>query len=957
MAQNLLLQSSTFNVSPWSVNNLTTSANQYANPIDGAVTAFSLVGAADAGSVTHYLQQSFTTVIGRKVTFSVHAKADTLSQLFLYGDLLGAVVNIGFDLTTGLAISSVGSVTGTCSAIVGAAGWYRCSITFSPIVTTGMVRVYLGKLGSATYQGSVADKVTIFASQLIQSNWAGDYVATTTVAVGTTTPPPNMVNMLGQNLLLQSENLSTSWAVTKASVATNQIANPITGAMTVDVLSDTSDGLSSFLHYINPTVAPVLLTGVVYTFSALVKANGGQWLELGTNAANTIVWFDLLNGVIGTQSSDVLKANIMAVPGNAGWYWCILTFKQITGNVYFITGNAVNSNSYAGTASIKFFITDTQLVQGNWQGERTPTTTAAIGATTPPTNIISKNEQNLLRQSETFATTWTPSTCTITSNTLDTLDPLGGNNADIIVETDSASATHFIYLSPTVSTVIGRVYTYSVWVKSGVNSWFYLECDSATTAVYFNTTTGAASSTNRLGTQIAADSTSYGNGWFRIWLTYKATTTAGTAYLVASTALGTVAWVGVAGVKDTYIWGAQLVQGNNPGEYVPTTTLALGTTIPPINIAQVTNLCLWSEDQSNAAWTKGVGVVATVNTLDVLDPIGGNAATKLAYDGSAGAGTYKLVNNTLNPARMKGDIGSTGIWARVASGTRSVIFQDNYGAVNGNYILTTSWQFLQLTSAPSTLTSNTLLVSIYDAAGVNGAHTLYTWGGQANYGPRLSPYVKTTSAKIGSSESSVPGMSPAAQNLVLQSSHVEVGGTWVISGASPDLTVLANQLANPITGLTTAALITDRTGTNTYHAMIQSFSQSLPQGIYTYTVILKAGPTIRWIDLGFQVTGTNVYFDILNGVTGSKTALCLASRIEAIPGWAGWYRCSATVYMNLVNVQIYPASADGTVTYGSTALGYSFYFADAKLEAGYGSVDWAETTTLAVNPGATQRAI
>ena len=206
------------------------------------------------------------------------------------------------------------------------------------------------------------------------------------------------------------------------------------------------------------------------------------------------------------------------------------------------------------------------------------------GVTGCPALLVEPAATNLCRYSEQFDTVtsgWTSTGLqTITGNTNATLDPAGGNTADLIVGT-SGLASHQLQASTNnfPSFVSGTTYTFSTFAKatsaaSGFIQFLFGGITFSPAGPYANfqlSGNGAVTT----GTYSAASIQPFGNGWYRCSFTVIAAA-AGTANffiqpILTSGVARNDTFVGN-GVDGVYLWGAQLETGSVATSYIPTTT-------------------------------------------------------------------------------------------------------------------------------------------------------------------------------------------------------------------------------------------------------------------------------------------------------------------------------------------------------------------------------------------------
>ena len=161
-----------------------------------------------------------------------------------------------------------------------------------------------------------------------------------------------LIEKYRENLLLESNNFSTTWSTSIASVASvTSGESGYDGSGDVWLLSKT--GANGYI-YQNISQSGVL------TYSVYAKAGTTDWIGVLINgSANAYVYFDLGNGVAGTPSQ--LIDNSIESVGN-GWYRCSITFTQ--GTISRVRFYPAEGDDDAGASSGSIYIQDAQLEQG-----------------------------------------------------------------------------------------------------------------------------------------------------------------------------------------------------------------------------------------------------------------------------------------------------------------------------------------------------------------------------------------------------------------------------------------------------------------------------------------------------------------------------------------------------------------------------------------------------------------
>lgn len=295
-AQNLILQSETWNVSPWTATSgsqgATISGNVTTSP-DGTTNADKLIEAAVTGS--HFCLQSLTLTSGTTYTASFFAKASerTLGRLRMLGT--GAYWDIDFDLTLGTATGGTNPFIQNYGN-----GWYRIGGTFTAnTASNNFILSLRDASGNTSYTGNGTNGFFVYGAQLETGSVATSYIPTTT---GSVTRNADAISVTGvAGLIGQTEgtiyaevdvrNFTSSARVIALSDGTG--AN----AINLQLLVETG------LNYIRVTVNR--LSGEQVDFSVLMPA-GVNKIALGYAQNNVALY---LNGTsVGTDTSCLIPA-------------------------------------------------------------------------------------------------------------------------------------------------------------------------------------------------------------------------------------------------------------------------------------------------------------------------------------------------------------------------------------------------------------------------------------------------------------------------------------------------------------------------------------------------------------------------------------------------------------------------------------------------------------------------
>ena len=275
----------------------------------------------------------------------------------------------------------------------------------------------------------------------------------------------------------------------------------------------------------------------------------------------------------------------------------------------------------------------------SWPGQFTSATTT-LGTEFSMDGVLRYAPHNKRIYSQDISNaSWSKTGVTINADA--TAAPDGTLTADLFKEDTSTGGHH---VQPVTTTVVsGDTVTVSYYVKAAGRTIirFYAYTFNNYT-VFFSTDTGAFSSASG-GTAVSATASDAGSGWWRLEFT-DTTTSTNMNFVASLVSTGTTTSYAGDNSSGMYFWGCQVETNPSASYYVATTSAVAygprkhvvydGDQWPEMNLA------LYSDDLSNAAWTKS-GTTIAVNqavgrdgllTLDRVREAAGTGAHWVLHD-------------------------------------------------------------------------------------------------------------------------------------------------------------------------------------------------------------------------------------------------------------------------------------------------------------------------------------
>lgn len=402
--QNLFQRSNEFSNAYWTKDQVSVTANQIANPLDGTVDAWLMTDTATPGS--HRIYGGLLAMVGGLVyCHSIYVKDNNRRYLGLTEDGTSGFTCI-LDLQTGTITASTfdtakyHSVSFSLQALPN--GWYRIWAIFLPKANTNVFTAFSLSSGSAVgninYVGDGTKSVYIYQAQLVRANWPGFPTVTTSSASSTAIrnarTNPQTLNF-SQNNYLYSEDL-TNAAWTKQGPSSNPSQSSIAGPYGTNVTANLFTEDTGTSYHSAFAAGGAVNANSYYTVSAYFKDVDRRYcgfdLDMGTGGNQSII-FDLQAGTAGTPTTN--SAGV--IPGlcfgtieqlSNGWYRCTFTiFSRIqlsAINPRICLSNGTNI-IYTGTSK-SMYIWGGQFVNANWPAVYTATTGSRV--TTAVRNLI-----------------------------------------------------------------------------------------------------------------------------------------------------------------------------------------------------------------------------------------------------------------------------------------------------------------------------------------------------------------------------------------------------------------------------------------------------------------------------------------------------------------------------------------------------------------------------------------
>jgi hypothetical protein len=455
-----------------------------------------------------------------------------------------------------------------------------------------------------------------------------------------------------------------------------------------------------------------------------------------------------------------------------------------------------------------------KTIDGKYYPREFTFTRATTGTRVNEAGLVEVVPYNLLSYSEEFDNAvWSKTSVTVTVNA--TTSPSGVLTADKLIPSGLDSYVRYMSFNGTA----GSVYTFSFYAKADVITNIRIRQFNATelngTVEYITI--------NNQWQRFTVTSTCAVNQQVQLWIGGSSTWSTG---------------------EDIYVWGAQLVEGTEPLDYLPTTDrldiarIDYSTGEPALLLEpQRTNVWVNSDDFNAGAISSSL-ITYTANTTETTAPNGTNTADKFEVTTSGGDARRRFTR-TIAIQNF-----SLSLYVKGAAGQKFQLFlaRDSFAELKDiNTTLNGEWQRIVLNDSFST-TSSTVVMGVefgFTSDDSVAGQIYYLWGAQLEAGSYPTSYIPTTSASVTRSRDQC----------------VKTGISSLINSTEgvlyAEIAALSNDLTNRLLSLS------DGTSTNRIFLGFNSLSNSIRfrvqvNNVYQAEDNFIVADTTQYLKIGFK---------------------------------------------------------------------------------------------------------
>jgi len=483
-----------------------------------------------------------------------------------------------------------------------------------------------------------------------------------------------------QNLVLQSQSFDTTWTQYQLASSGGLTGSQSAPDGTTTAWLVTAGTLSPGAPFLNQALSGIA-SSTEYTASVYLKAGTAShgYITLRGQFSH-LAWAEIdfaspLSPTTGGANFTSISATSTAV-GSTGWYRLTLTCTTsavASPKAYVGPSDGTDPGLYGeavwNCAGETIYVWGYQLEERGSATAYNATTTSIHRAYAPTLKsvttagqprfeydpstdgqsmgiLIEGQFQQLAQYTEDLSNAyWTKANTTVQSNAA--VAPDGTLTADLVVETTATGVGHHVRTDNFTGISSSTAYTATVFAKAAGLGFcrLYTNIGDADTGAVFNLTDGTHNVTDGSGT---FSSSSVGNGWYRLQMTFTTSNTNnGAVYFHTATDSSTVIYTG-SGYGSVLLWGANLTQSSHAYSYLKAEGSATTKAAESLSVADSSLF-----DNGSGALAAEYDMFAASETSYVLQTARSTGATNndgvTVYNEGLfvnGAGSNTVVGNT-----------------------------------------------------------------------------------------------------------------------------------------------------------------------------------------------------------------------------------------------------------------------------------------------------------------------